>query len=124
MSILQIVDDAVLKEACEESPLCIIAALPHILDTGADGRNTYIKMMTELADKYKQRHWGYVDHRHYSYTCIFMFASIGGERVGVGSISRGYLRGWGWASVCQPSVFFSQRGETGASFIPCFGLCL
>ncbi|XP_071854891.1 protein disulfide-isomerase A6-like [Apostichopus japonicus] len=56
----EIVDDAVLKEACEESPLCIIAALPHILDTGADGRNTYIKMMTELADKYKQRHWGWV----------------------------------------------------------------
>lgn len=56
----EIVDDAVLRESCEESPLCIITVLPHILDTGADGRNAYINMLTELGDKYKTRGWGWI----------------------------------------------------------------
>lgn len=34
----QILNEDVLKKTCEDSQLCIIAVLPHILDTGAEMR--------------------------------------------------------------------------------------
>lgn len=34
MFIAQIVNEDILKKTCEDSQLCVIAVLPHILDTG------------------------------------------------------------------------------------------
>jgi protein disulfide-isomerase A6 len=47
-------------EACKEKQLCIIAVLPHILDCQSKCRNTYIKTLQSLADKFKKNVWGWV----------------------------------------------------------------
>ncbi|KAL2082437.1 hypothetical protein ACEWY4_022255 [Coilia grayii] len=58
--ILEIVSGDVLKKSCEDSQLCVIAVLPHILDTGAAGRNGYLEVMLKMADKYKKKMWGWL----------------------------------------------------------------
>lgn len=58
--IKEIVDDSVIREACDEHQICVVAVLPDILDTGAEGRNRYIKMLTDLGEKYKKKSWGWV----------------------------------------------------------------
>ena len=55
----QLIDEASFK-ACTEKQLCTIAFLPHILDSGAAGRNEYITMLQSLADKYKTRPFGWL----------------------------------------------------------------
>jgi protein disulfide-isomerase A6 len=47
-------------EACKDKQLCIIAVLPHILDCQSKCRNTYIKTLQSLADKFKKNVWGWV----------------------------------------------------------------
>lgn len=37
-----------------------MAVLPHILDTGAAGRNSYLEVLLKLADKYKKKMWGWL----------------------------------------------------------------
>ncbi|XP_077567734.1 protein disulfide-isomerase A6 [Stigmatopora nigra] len=56
----EILNEEVLKKTCEDSQLCIIGILPHILDTGAAGRNSYLDVMTKMADKYKKKMWGWL----------------------------------------------------------------
>ena len=51
---LQLTGQAVLDE-CARKQLCMVSFLPHILDSGAEGRNGYIKSLLTLGDKYKQR---------------------------------------------------------------------
>ncbi|XP_063078522.1 protein disulfide-isomerase A6 [Engraulis encrasicolus] len=58
--ILEMVNGDVLKKSCEDSQLCVIAVLPHILDTGAAGRNGYLEVMLKMADKYKKKMWGWL----------------------------------------------------------------
>nr|XP_054755172.1 protein disulfide-isomerase A6 homolog [Lytechinus pictus] len=58
--ILELTGNEVLAEACQEHPLCIVSVLPHILDTGAVGRNQYIQILRELGEKYKAKLWGWV----------------------------------------------------------------
>ncbi|KAM7395257.1 hypothetical protein PAMA_006833 [Pampus argenteus] len=58
--VVEILSDDVLKTTCEESQLCIIGVLPHILDTGAAGRNGYVEVMKKMADKYKKKMWGWL----------------------------------------------------------------
>ncbi|XP_061609497.1 protein disulfide-isomerase A6 isoform X1 [Phyllopteryx taeniolatus] len=58
--LLEILNEDVLKTTCEDSQLCIIGILPHILDTGAAGRNSYLDVMMKLADKYKKKMWGWL----------------------------------------------------------------
>uniref|UniRef100_A0A8D3D0Q8 Protein disulfide-isomerase A6 n=1 Tax=Scophthalmus maximus TaxID=52904 RepID=A0A8D3D0Q8_SCOMX len=57
---LEILSEDILKNTCEDSQLCLIAVLPHILDTGAEGRNGYLEVMTKMADKYKKKMWGWM----------------------------------------------------------------
>lgn len=45
--------------ACEQS-LCVISVLPHILDCNAACRDEYIKTLTSMGAKYKQKLWGWV----------------------------------------------------------------
>lgn len=56
----QILDEASFKEACEDKPLCVVAVLPHILDCQSECRNSYIKTLTELGEKFKKKMWGWV----------------------------------------------------------------
>ncbi|XP_057677977.1 protein disulfide-isomerase A6 [Corythoichthys intestinalis] len=58
--LLEILNEDVLKKTCEDSQLCIIGILPHILDTGAAGRNGYLDVMMKMADKYKKKMWGWL----------------------------------------------------------------
>ncbi|XP_054618174.1 protein disulfide-isomerase A6 [Dunckerocampus dactyliophorus] len=58
--LIEIVNEDALKKTCEDSQLCIIAVLPHILDTGAAGRNGYLEVMLKMADKYKKKMWGWL----------------------------------------------------------------
>ncbi|XP_053315102.1 protein disulfide-isomerase A6 [Spea bombifrons] len=58
--ILEILNEDVVKKTCDEHQLCIVAVLPHILDTGAAGRNSYLEVMLKLADKYKKKMWGWL----------------------------------------------------------------
>ncbi|KAM3931411.1 protein disulfide-isomerase A6 [Leptodactylus fuscus] len=58
--VLEILNEDVVKKTCEEHQLCIVAVLPHILDTGAAGRNAYLEVMLKLADKYKKKMWGWL----------------------------------------------------------------
>lgn len=56
----QIVDEAIAKKTCEDHQLCVVAVLPHILDTGAAGRNSYLEVLLKLAEKYKKKLWGWL----------------------------------------------------------------
>ncbi|CAN9507870.1 unnamed protein product [Ophioblennius macclurei] len=58
--VLEILSEDVLKKTCEDSQLCVIAVLPHILDTGASGRNAYLEVMKAMAEKYKKKMWGWL----------------------------------------------------------------
>ncbi|XP_032998990.1 protein disulfide-isomerase A6 [Lacerta agilis] len=58
--LLEIISEDVLKQTCDAHQLCIISVLPHILDTGAAGRNSYLEVMLKLADKYKKKMWGWL----------------------------------------------------------------
>ncbi|XP_063170625.1 protein disulfide-isomerase A6 [Candoia aspera] len=58
--LLEIINEDVLKQTCDAHQLCIISVLPHILDTGAAGRNAYLEVMLRMADKYKKKMWGWL----------------------------------------------------------------
>ncbi|KAM9798214.1 protein disulfide-isomerase A6 [Neosynchiropus ocellatus] len=58
--LVEILSEGVLAKTCEDSQLCIIAVLPHILDTGASGRNSYLDVMMKMAEKYKKKLWGWL----------------------------------------------------------------
>ncbi|KAJ8333075.1 hypothetical protein SKAU_G00419710 [Synaphobranchus kaupii] len=51
----QILNEDVLKKTCDDYQLCIISVLPHILDTGASGRNAYLDVMMKMAESTRRR---------------------------------------------------------------------
>lgn len=53
--ILQLVGSDVWKEQCMGHQLCLVSFLPHILDSKADGRQKYLKMLKGVAKAYKDR---------------------------------------------------------------------
>lgn len=57
---LEILNEDILKKTCDDHQLCVIAVLPHILDTGAAGRNGYLEVMMKMAEKYKKKMWGWL----------------------------------------------------------------
>ncbi|XP_072890485.1 protein disulfide-isomerase A6 [Hemitrygon akajei] len=56
----EITNEDVLKKTCDDHQLCIVAVLPHILDTGASGRNDYLDVMKAMSNKYKKKFWGWL----------------------------------------------------------------
>lgn len=76
--IKQIVNQDVLKEACEEHPLCVVAVLPHILDCQSSCRNSYIKILTTLGEKFKKKSWGWVWSEAGAYSELEDMLEIGG----------------------------------------------
>lgn len=54
-------------DECAERQLCLVVFLPHILDSTAAGRNGYIETLLNIAQRYKQRPFGYKHTRtHHS----------------------------------------------------------
>jgi len=53
----QLINQQVLDD-CNAKQLCMIGFLPHILDSGASGRNEYIEILRNMGEKYKQRSFG------------------------------------------------------------------
>lgn len=58
--IVQVTEDAAIKEACEKHTLCVISVLPHILDCQSECRNAYLKTLKKVADGFKKKQWGWV----------------------------------------------------------------
>ncbi|XP_078664950.1 protein disulfide-isomerase A6-like [Branchiostoma floridae x Branchiostoma belcheri] len=57
--VLEVVGAEVMK-TCSEKQLCVVSFLPHILDTGASGRNQYLTQLRGMGEKYKKKMWGWV----------------------------------------------------------------
>lgn len=58
--VYQLISEETEKTACEGKPLCVISILPHILDCNAKCRNDYLAILKTMADKYKQKMWGWL----------------------------------------------------------------
>lgn len=56
----QLTSEDVMKTNCVDHPLCVVAILPNILDCQSECRKGYLKTLTSLGDKYKQKMWGWV----------------------------------------------------------------
>jgi len=56
----QMVNKDSLTAACGDKTLCLLAFLPHILDTKASGRNKYIEMLNEAAQRHKRTSIGFL----------------------------------------------------------------
>merc|ERR1740130_418844 len=57
--VLQLTSDEVMQEQCG-SVLCLVAFLPHILDTGAAGREAYLDILRQQANKHRKNSYGFV----------------------------------------------------------------
>jgi len=57
--VVQLTDDSVLKKECEKD-LCVVAFLPHILDSGVEGRQAQLAILAAEAEKTKKQSIGYV----------------------------------------------------------------
>jgi len=53
----QLLDQESFDEKCGSAQLCIISALPHILDDQSAGRNERFEVLKKLIEKYKNRQW-------------------------------------------------------------------
>lgn len=58
--VYELTSDEVAKKACENQPICVISILPNIYDCDSQCRNGYIKILKEMADKYKNKQWGWL----------------------------------------------------------------
>jgi len=58
--VVELTSNKILADNCNEKPLCVVSFLPDILDTQAEGRNNFLKVLRELGDKYKSKLWGWV----------------------------------------------------------------
>ncbi|RWS20282.1 Protein disulfide-isomerase A6-like protein, partial [Leptotrombidium deliense] len=56
----QLTTEKVLKDVCDNSQLCVISFLPHILDCQSECRNEYLEILKQVGDKFKQNGWGYL----------------------------------------------------------------
>lgn len=77
--IYQLTSEGVARTACERQPLCIVSILPNIYDCNADCRKSYLKILGELADKYKQRQWGWLWAEGGSQPAVEEALDIGGN---------------------------------------------
>ena len=58
--IVELTEQKTLDDACENKAICIIAALPNILDCQSKCRNNYLDIMKKLGEKYKRQQWGWL----------------------------------------------------------------
>ncbi|XP_017776096.1 PREDICTED: protein disulfide-isomerase A6 [Nicrophorus vespilloides] len=58
--LIQVTDKKGFTDGCDSKPLCVVTVLPHILDCQAECRNTYIKLLKDMGEKYKKKMWGWI----------------------------------------------------------------
>jgi len=58
--VVEVINQDTFETNCIKKPLCLVAILPDILDTGAKGRNDYIKILKSVEDKNKKAPIGLV----------------------------------------------------------------
>lgn len=58
--VIQVTNADVVKEACENHPLCVISILPHILDCQSVCRNEYISILKKVGERYKKNRWSWI----------------------------------------------------------------
>lgn len=58
--VYELTSEDALKTACDNKPLCVVSILPNIYDCQSECRNNYIQMLSEQADKFKQKQWGWL----------------------------------------------------------------
>jgi len=58
--VIELVDEKTFKETCDNSQLCVISVLPHILDCQSKCRNDYIEVLKKIGEKFKKNRWGYM----------------------------------------------------------------
>lgn len=51
----QVADQAALEALCASKTLCVVFMVPHVFDTGAEGRNKFIAQFSEIAGKLRSR---------------------------------------------------------------------
>jgi len=56
----QLTEESVLKAACDDHQLCVVAVLPHIFDCQSKCRNEYITLLKNAGDRFKKQRWGWV----------------------------------------------------------------
>lgn len=49
-----------MEEKCAPAAICFVAFLPDILDSKAEGRNKYIKLLLSVAEKFRRSPYGQV----------------------------------------------------------------
>ncbi|GFV70595.1 protein disulfide-isomerase A6 [Trichonephila clavipes] len=56
----QVINNDILKETCEDQPLCVISILPHILDCQSACRNEYIDILKKVGNRFRKNRWGWI----------------------------------------------------------------
>jgi len=52
--------DESLEEVCYSKKICVVGILPHVMDTGAEGRRAYIETLNSVAKKLRGKPMGFV----------------------------------------------------------------
>ncbi|XP_037082891.1 protein disulfide-isomerase A6 homolog [Pollicipes pollicipes] len=76
--IKQVTSNAVLKEACEDHGLCVIAFLPHILDCQSACRDAHLADLARLGERFKQKQWGWLWSEAAAQSALETSVDIGG----------------------------------------------
>ncbi|KAK4473610.1 hypothetical protein MN116_002963 [Schistosoma mekongi] len=58
--IIELTSANILKEACENHPLCIISVFPMLYDCQSNCRKKYLDLLKTEADKFKKQKWGWI----------------------------------------------------------------
>lgn len=56
--VLEIVDQNIFKQGCEDHTLCIISVLPVLYDCQSECRNKYLDLIKNEANLFKKQKWG------------------------------------------------------------------
>jgi len=76
--VVQLTSSAVFDQQCGGKALCVILFVPHILDTGASGRNEYLGTLKALAEKHKRKPFTYVWTEAAAQPALEQLLGIGG----------------------------------------------
>ncbi|KAG7248824.1 hypothetical protein CRUP_032757 [Coryphaenoides rupestris] len=110
--LVEILSEDTLK-TCVNSQLCVIAVLPHILDTGASGRNSYLEVVKKMADKYKKKMWGWLWTEGGAQMELESALGIGGD-LSMGRGSTSTVGDGAWPKIMPVEPWDGKDGELPA----------
>ncbi len=58
--VIELTEQKILDEACENKQICLIAILPNILDCQSKCRNGYLDSLRKMSEKYKRQQWSWL----------------------------------------------------------------